>query len=513
MGRGRPKINISLFGNWEQCFFNNIPVYLNKINQSLLKTFKPEPLYQHVKILGGYAFKSSEYLKSGIPIIRISDFQNEQIVLKDVVFYKERPDLDMYSLKPNDIIIALTGATIGKLAIVQNGLGKIYLNQRVGKFVILNESEFEHEYVYWLARGIQGKIKQLAWGGAQPNVSPKQIELMEFPIPDTENQNNIIEFLNDLKNQSLKSKCYFNKEIETEIINLQNIAVSIAELLNESSNQSSYLTKLRQAILQEAIEGKLTADWRKENPARKGDPDYDAEALLEKIQAEKEKLIKEGKIKKQKPLTPIKTEEVPFELPEGWAWTRLGVSGWIDRGKSPVYSEKSNSIVLNQKCIRWFQIETIWGKSVSEKWLNSIDKIIFTKIGDILVNSTGEGTIGRAAIVDTKSANLLYDSHVLKYSTLINSRHILTCLNSTFCQSQIEECKGAKTTKQTELGVDNLSNLLIPLPPLAEQQAIVDRVEKLLSLVDELEKQISERKEQSEQLMQAVLREAFEGKA
>jgi type I restriction enzyme S subunit len=61
---------------------------------------------------------------------------------------------------------------------------------------------------------------------------------------------------------------------------------------NESVSQSTYLTKLRQAILQEAIEGKLTADWREENPVRKGDPDFDAEALLQKIQAEKEKLIK-----------------------------------------------------------------------------------------------------------------------------------------------------------------------------------------------------------------------------
>lgn len=409
------------------------------------------------------------------------------IVLRDRLLGQEIKTKKQRLCKTDDFLVAEMDAKFGGYGIVPSELDGAIVSSHYYLFE-LDKTKILPQYFSVLidTEIIQSQIK--AKGSTNySRVSPSEVADFEIPCPSLIEQQRIISIYIDSK----------------KIIQV---------LSKESTNQSSYLKKLRQAILQEAIEGKLTADWRKENPVRKGDPDYDAEALLEKIQAEKEKLIKEGKIKKQKPLAPIKPEEVPFELPDGWVWTRLGESGWIDRGKSPVYSEKSNSIVLNQKCIRWFQIETIWGKSVSEKWLNSIDKFIFTKIGDILVNSTGEGTIGRAAIVDTKSANLLYDSHVLKYSTLINSRHILTCLNSTFCQSQIKECKGAKTTKQTELGVDNLSNLLIPLPPLAEQQAIVDRVEKLLSMVDELEKQVSERKEQSEQLMQAVLREAFEGK-
>src|SRR5574344_966385 len=86
-----------------------------------------------------------------------------------------------------------------------------------------------------------------------------------------------------------------SKEDQSNILlKLEKEQKSLNELATENKNQSSYITKLRQAILQEAIEGKLTADWRKENPVRKGDPDYDAVALLEKIKDEKEKLIKEG---------------------------------------------------------------------------------------------------------------------------------------------------------------------------------------------------------------------------
>ena len=314
-------------------------------------------------------------------------------------------------------------------------------------------------------------------------------------------------------NSFLKEKIALpSLNLQSKIINKINKSnIALENLDTENENQTTYLTKLRQAILQEAIEGKLTESWRRENPLRKGDPDYDADALLEKIKAEKEKLVKEGKIKKQKPLVSIKAEEVPFELPEGWVWTRLGEIGSVVRGKSPIYSEEGELIVLNQKCVRWFHIDNVWGKFVSEKWLKSVDEKLFTRVGDILVNSTGEGTIGRAAIVDEKSSNLLFDSHVLKYSTLADSLYVLNCLNSKYSQSQIEESKGAKTTKQTELGVGNLSNLTIPFPPLAEQKAIVGRLEKLLSVIDELEKQVFERKEQAEQLMQAVLREAFEG--
>lgn len=394
---------------------------------------------------------------------------------------------DMIVVNPGDLVISGINVAKGALAVYEGDEPVVATIHYSSYTFDKNKIDIDFLKRFLKSPSFIIELQNQVKGGIKTEIKPKHLLPLKLKIPNLAEQQIINRYFNAIENEAI----YLSNEITT---------------------QSSYITKLRQAILQEAIEGKLTADWRKENPVRKGDPDYDSEALLVKIQAEKEKLIKEGKIKKQKPLAPIKAEEVPFELPEGWVWTRLGKSGWIGRGKSPVYSEESDSIVLNQKCIRWFQIETMWGKSVSEKWLNSIEKSIFTKIGDILVNSTGEGTIGRAAIVDEKSANLLYDSHVLKYSTLINNRHILACLNSMFCQSQIEECKGAKTTKQTELGVDNLSNLLIPLPPLAEQQAIVDRVEKLLSMVDELEKQVSERKEQSEQLMQAVLREAFEGK-
>ena len=224
MSRGRKPFSSSITDNWEKAFFNSIGYYITLINKGLSKSFNSEPLSNHIKIVGGFAFKNSEYKSSGVPIIRISDFNNEKIILDNVVYYEESPLLEKYELKASDIIIALTGGTIGKLGIVQAGLGKLYLNQRVGKFDILNPDAFEKEYIYWIARGVEGSVKNLAWGAAIPNVSPKQIEELNFPIPSKDIQKNIIRFLNDLRNGNVNGEIYFDEEIENEIKDIQEMS-------------------------------------------------------------------------------------------------------------------------------------------------------------------------------------------------------------------------------------------------------------------------------------------------
>jgi very-short-patch-repair endonuclease/restriction endonuclease S subunit len=235
-----------------------------------------------------------------------------------------------------------------------------------------------------------------------------------------------------------------------------------------------------------------------------------AAQLLARIRAEKAQRVKEKKIAPQKPLPPLKAEEIPFALPEGWVWCRIGQVGIINRGKGPKYDVNGKKKIINQKCVRWFYVDTQYGKTVSLDWYKSLSNEIKTEIDDILVNSTGDGTIGRSAIVDEESAGLLFDSHILRLKTSIKPNYITLVINSRFGQNQIESLKGAKSTKQTELGVNNLSNLIIPLPPLAEQQAIAAKVERLLAVCDELAGQNSLAQNHAAQLMQAVLKEAFE---
>jgi len=382
-----------------------------------------------------------------------------------------------------------------------------YIHYQSGKFALgtilaavipkdksVLSAEYLQRYLFFFKDQL---VVSLMKGAANVSLAVRDIAKIQVPVPPINKQKEFIKL--------------FNKAEEGKL-----------SLLHENQNQSSCLTKLRQAILQEAIEGKLTADWRKENPVRKGDPDFDAEALLEKIQAEKEKLIKKGKIKKQKPLAPIKAEEVPFELPEGWVWCRLPQI--LDNGDSlrrgpfgssitkSMFIKKSNNAtkVYEQKNAIYKNYE------LGDYYINLSEhenlKSFLTMPGDIIISCAG--TIGETYLLPEDAPQGVINQALLKirlHQYFMNSLFFMIVFKAKTKTQINDDAKG--TAMKNISSVEYLKNeLCFPLPPLAEQQAIVDRVEKLLSMVDELEKQVSERKEQSEQLMQAVLREAFEGK-
>ncbi|MFW5846999.1 MAG: restriction endonuclease subunit S [Nanoarchaeota archaeon] len=488
----------------QEVFYNNLSTYLKLINLFLSKNIKPEKLGKYIKILGGYAFKSSLYQGKGIPVIRISDFNNERIDLSNAKYCEERPEYDKYQLFEGDIIIAMTGGTIGKLGIVQGGLGKLYLNQRVGKFQILKPEEFFDKYVYWLARGIQERIKRIGYGGAQPNISGKQIEEIEFPIPDKKTQEKIINFLECLRDNCLENKEYFDEKTEKEILKLQHIGENLFQVSDNSQNDELLLTKFRQSILSEAVQGKLVSQNSKDEPASE---------LLKKIKKEKEKLIKEGKIKKQKPLPEISEDEIPYDLPEGWVWCRLGeVCEYIQRGKSPKYSEIEKVPVISQKCVQWKGFEIEKARFIEEESLSKYENNRRLQDRDLLWNSTGDGTIGRICLYKEKLNPFgiaVADSHVTilrSFKKYILPEYVLIWNSSSFVQ---ENLNVSGSTKQTELGTGTVQKQLIPLPPLPEQRRIVEKVDALMGFCDELEERIKENKESIEQLMNSVLREVF----
>lgn len=162
----------------------------------------------------------------------------------------------------------------------------------------------------------------------------------------------------------------------------------------------------------------------------------------------------------------------------------------IKRGKSPKYDKDSKSFILNQKCIRWGVIDSQHAKSVNKAWLESIDEQNFTQVGDVLINSTGEGTIGRAAVVDKNNSGQLYDSHILLLrlnKKMLDPQYFTFVFNSSYGQLQVNNVKSAKTTKQTELGVGNLKKICLPIPPISVQQDIVRRLTAMYKEISELQ--------------------------
>lgn len=159
----------------------------------------------------------------------------------------------------------------------------------------------------------------------------------------------------------------------------------------------------------------------------------------------------------------------------------------VFRGKSPKYDQKSDKFVINQKCNRWNKIELAHVKSVISEWYNKIEDNFFTKEGDVIINSTGEGTIGRSTYITKEYEGLIYDSHILLLrlnKDIFNPELFVELFNSSFGQEQVNQIKSAQATKQTELGVKNLLKIEIPvIEDLEKQNSIINEIKRLRKLI------------------------------
>ncbi|MFY7937701.1 MAG: restriction endonuclease subunit S [Flavobacterium sp.] len=158
------------------------------------------------------------------------------------------------------------------------------------------------------------------------------------------------------------------------------------------------------------------------------------------------------------------------------------------RGKSPKYDDRSTEVILNQKCNRWNEINLAYTKTVNEYWLKNIDKKFLTSENDIIINSTGEGTIGRSSLITKDFEGYLYDSHILLLrlnQNLFNPLFFVYQFNSTFVQEQINQIKSAQSTKQTELGIDNLLNINFVVPPIEIQNEICLKINIITEQIEQ----------------------------
>lgn len=154
-------------------------------------------LGEFIKLQGGFAFKSSKFKEKGIPIIRISNIVPKIDDEQDFVYYDDLNLSDSFNVKFGDILIAMSGATAGKVGIYKRK-ETAYLNQRVGKFVILDKSKLDDQFLYYLLNSSMFKmqLKEQLATGAQPNISSKQIEDFKFKIPPIDEQKKISKILN-----------------------------------------------------------------------------------------------------------------------------------------------------------------------------------------------------------------------------------------------------------------------------------------------------------------------------
>ncbi len=283
-------------------------------------------------------------------------------------------------------------------------------------------------------------------------------------------------------------------------------------------------TSLRKAILQAAITGQLVSNVEGETETGKQLLDRIIEERNKKLLAEWEEKLKENpKTKKPTQIvaSEIDDEDIPFEIPESWCWCRLGeICNEIKRGKSPKYAEKSDYLAFAQKCnAKTGEIDLSLALYLDEKTIGRYSEEDNLIQGDIVINSTGGGTMGRVGYYETKVPaeikGVYPDSHVTVIRSIgnLNQKYLYYFLKLN--QPILEKC-GTGSTNQTELKPAVLSNFFIPLPPLAVQNAIVAKLEEVLPLVDAYENVVLQKEELKaalpDTLKKAILQEAIQGK-
>lgn len=191
----------------------------------------------------------------------------------------------------------------------------------------------------------------------------------------------------------------------------------------------------------------------------------------------------------------------------------LGDVAAVQRGRGPRYEPGSGLVAINQACIRWGSIDLTQAREVERSWWIDSPDVSRVADGDVLVNSTGEGTIGRAAVAGSSESGIPFDSHVLavRSTERLTSEFLVAYLRSPSGQAQLNLAKGANTTKQTELGKSKLEQFTIPFPTLDEQQAIVSQYRTLLDRATAIQEHVGSRGRILAAVLPAALNEAFAG--
>lgn len=299
---------------------------------------------------------------------------------------------------------------------------------------------------------------------------------------------------------------YFDIEKQNEIKNRFVEAERTKEnLTNELNDQLALVKELRQAYLREAMQGKLATQDPTDEPA---------ELLLERIKAKKEKLVAEKKIKRDKPSPPIKPEEIPFEIPSNWTWCRLGEICEINGGKRV---PAGYSLLTKPTPYIYIRVSDMQNGTIIDSDLHYIDEKIYEQIkrytiskDDIYMTIVG-ATIGKCGLVPERFHNVNLTENAVKVTpTIIDKNFLYLLLKMPFAQDQFVE--KTKKVGVEKMAIFRFKNSVLPLPPLAEQERIVAKLEKLMKFCDELEANIRQGITSADQLLQVALKEALEPK-
>ena len=354
-------------------------------------------------------------------------------------------------------------------------------------------------------------VESVQTGIAYPAINDKQFFGGLVPIPPRAEQHRIVAKVDELmalcdqlEQQQTDSNATHQTLVETLLSTLTDAADQrefaeawqrIADHFGTLFTTEQSIDHLKQTILQLAVMGKLVPQDPNDEPAS---------VSLEKIAKEKARLIKEGKIKKQKPLPEIGEDEKPFELPEGWEWVRLRATGIGSTGKTPNtrYPKYYNGPVA---FLGPGQITVEGDITDSQKTLTKegCECSAIAKAGDILMVCIG-GSIGKSAIVLSKVA---FNQQInCIHPFFVDSKYLNISMKTLHFQTSILDAAAGSATPI--INRSKWEDLLVVLPPLAEQHRIVAKVDELMAICDTLKARLKDSQATQVQLANAIVEKA-----
>ena len=395
-----------------------------------------------------------EYYGGTIPWLKTGDLNDG--IIKEIPEYITELALRKTSVRlnpPGSVLMAMYGATIGKLGILAR---PATTNQAC--CACIPYSGIYNKYLFFFLLTSRKSFIKMGEGGAQPNISKEKIVNYPMPLPPLAEQKRIVAKIEEL----------------LPLVDHYERAWTKLEDFNRRFPED-----MKKSILQQAIQGKLVEQRPEEGTAQE---------LYEQIQTEKQRLIKEGKLKKEKPLPEITEDEKAFEIPEGWMWVRFGnvvnivsarrvhQSDWKKEGV-PFYRAReiaklaSDGFVDNELFI-------------SPELYEEFSKSGVPQSGDLMVSAVG--TLGKTYIVKDKDKFYYKDASVicLENYGYILPEYLKYIMASEMMMRQIRSNSGGTTV--ATLTMVRMAQYIFPLPPLAEQKRIVESLKVLLSMCERL---------------------------
>ena len=389
------------------------------------------------------------YYGGSIPWLKTGDLNDGFI--KEVPEYITELALEKTSVRLNpvgSVLMAMYGATIGKLGILE-----IPVTTNQACCACIPYAGMYNKYLFYYLMSMRKTYIGMAEGGAQPNISKEKIVNSLIPLPPAEEQKRIV------------------AKIEELLPYVDRYAAAYEKLEQFSAK---FPEDMKKSILQYAIQGKLVEQRPEEGTG---------EELYRQIQTEKQRLIKEGKIKKEKPLAEIAEDEIPFDIPESWKWVRLiDLCKSISDGDHQPPPQVPNGIpFLVISNVPSGMIDFSNTRYVPQDYFEALSNDRVAEAGDILFTVTGSYGI---PVKVNCNEQFCFQRHIALMKLLINWDYLFYALKSPVIKSQCDAT--ATGTTQKTVGLKSLRSMVIPLPPLAEQKRIVAKLEEILPLCERL---------------------------